>query len=321
MYIYNTSNKPLIILTGATAVGKTSLSIKLSKLLNGEIISADSMQVYKGMDIGTAKIKTYEMEGIKHHLIDILNPEDDFNVVIFKKLALSAIEDIYNRGHIPIVTGGTGFYIQALLYDINFQDTNEDNSYRDMLYKLASEHGNEYVHNMLKEVDEEAANSIHFNNVKRVIRALEYYKETGQKISCHNKEQKENVSPFNFAYFVLNDDRQLIYDRINKRMDIMIEEGLIDEVTRLKNSGYTKDLVSMQGIGYKEVFDYLDGFIDYETLIDMLKQDTRHFAKRQITWFKREKDVIWLNRQDLGDDSHIIEYILCKLKERGIINE
>lgn len=251
--------KPLIILTGPTAVGKTELSIKLAKAVNGEIVSADSMQVYKEMDIGTAKITNEEMQGVPHHLIDILEPKDEFNVFLFKEYACRAMEKIYERGHIPIITGGTGFYIQSVLYDIEFEKSDEDKEYREYLYGLAEEKGKEYIHDMLRTVDEKSAEEIHFNNEKRVIRALEYFKQTGKKISEHNEEQKKNESPYNFLYFVLNNDREVLYDRIDRRVDMMFDMGLTDEVIMLIKHGCTKDMTSMKAIGYREFFEYFDG--------------------------------------------------------------
>ena len=290
--------KPLIILTGPTAVGKTELSIRLAKAVNGEIISADSMQVYKKMDIGTAKIRPEEMQGVKHYLIDCLEPDEDFNVVLFQKMAKDAMEKIYDAGHIPIIAGGTGFYIQALLYDINFDNVNEESEYRKYLKDMADKEGNEVLHGMLAKVDEKSAKDIHPNNVKRVIRALEYFHQTGKKISEHNEEQSQNVSPYNFVYFVLNDDRKLLYERIDRRVDEMFEEGLEQEVKRLIDSGLTRESISMQGIGYKEMFHYFDGMYDIDTAKELIKQDTRHFAKRQLTWFRREKDVTWINYEN-----------------------
>ncbi len=281
------NNRPLIILTGPTAVGKTALSIGLAKAVDGEIISADSMQVYRKMNIGTAKIQQSEMQGVRHHLIDILDPGEDFNVVLFKKYALEAMKDIYSRGKIPVVVGGTGFYIQALLYDINFEDNDNDMSYREELQTLAAEHGNSYIHDMLAGVDPESAEKIHENNVKRVIRALEFYKKTGTKISEHNEAESQKESPYNFEYFVLNDDRQKLYDRIDRRIDIMLEDGLLDEVKSLVDEGYSRDLVSMQGLGYKEMIDYIQERYTLDEAVYTLKRDTRHFAKRQVTWFKR----------------------------------
>lgn len=315
-----TDKKPLIILTGPTSVGKTEISISLAKAVNGEIISADSMQVYRKMDIGTAKITQDEMSGVRHHLIDVLDPSEDFNVFLFKELANKAMTEIYERGHIPILTGGTGFYIQSVLYDIDFTAKEGDNTYRKELELLAEEKGPEYLHDMLKEVDAVSAEEIHFNNVKRVIRALEYHHQTGQKISEHNKEQRAKESPYNFAYFVLNDIREKIYDRINQRVDIMLEKGLVDEVTSLVNEGYTRELVSMQGLGYKEIIDYLNKEISLDEAIYRIKRDTRHFAKRQLTWFGREKDVIFVNKNEFNNDNNsALEYMLNHLKDKEII--
>ena len=303
--------KPLVILTGPTAVGKTEISIKFAKAINGEIISADSIQVYKHFDIGSAKVTKEEMDGVKHYLIDVLEPDEEFNIYVFKKLALEAMEKIYAKGKIPIIAGGTGFYIQALLYDIEFSEEEGDKTYRHMLEKKAEEEGVTVIHNMLKEVDPVAADEIHENNLKRVIRALEYYHETGMCISDHNKEQRQKESPYNFRYYVLNMDREKLYNRINLRVDIMAENGLVDEVKKLKEMGYGKELNSMQGIGYKEIYDYVDGVYDYDTAIETLKKNTRNFAKRQITWFKREKEVVWLNYEEFDNDKDkILEFIL-----------
>ena len=309
--------KPLIILTGPTAVGKTKASIGLAKALNGEIISADSMQVYKSMDIGSAKIRPEEMQGIKHYLIDELEPDEEFHVVRFQQMAKKAMEEIYAKGKIPIIVGGTGFYIQALLYDIDFTENNEDTEYRNELEILAKEKGAEFLHDMLKEVDPASADSIHANNVKRVIRALEFYKLTGQKISEHNEKERAKESPYQFCYFVLNDDRQLLYDRIDLRIDKMLEAGLLEEVSALKNKGYTKDMVSMQGLGYKEILDYLNGECTLEEAIYILKRDTRHFAKRQLTWFRRERDVIWVDKNKYDhDEDKILDVMLSYVEER-----
>lgn len=306
--------KPLVILTGPTAVGKTEISIKLAKAINGEIISADSIQVYKHFDIGSAKVTKEEMDGVKHYLIDVLEPDEEFNIYVFKKLAMEAMEEIYAKGKIPIIAGGTGFYIQALLYDVEFSEEEGDKTYRHMLEEKAEKEGVTSIHNMLKEIDPEAAKEIHENNLKRVIRALEYYNETGMRISEHNKEQRQKESPYNFKYYVLNMDREKLYNRINLRVDIMVENGLIDEVTKLKEMGYGKELNSMQGIGYKEIRDYVDGVYDLDTAIETLKKNTRNFAKRQITWFKREKEVIWLNHEEFHNDKDkILDYILDDL--------
>ncbi len=313
------SMKPLIILTGPTAVGKTALSIGLAKAVDGEIISADSMQVYRKMNIGTAKIEPSEMQGVRHHLIDILDPGEEFNVVLFKRYALEAMEDIYSRGKIPVIVGGTGFYIQALLYDIDFEDNDNDMSYREELQRLAAEKGNSYIHDMLSKVDPESAEKIHENNVKRVIRALEFYRKTGMKISEHNETEAQKESPYNFEYFVLNDDRSKLYDRIDRRIDIMLEQGLEAEVRQLVSEGYSRDLVSMQGLGYKEIIDYIQGRCSFDEAVYTLKRDTRHFAKRQITWFKREKQVTWVNKNEYDSESSILEYMMNRLREKNII--
>ena len=306
--------KPLIILTGPTAVGKTKASIGLAKAVDGEIISADSMQVYRHMDIGSAKIKPEEMEGIPHHLIDVLEPDDEFHVVKFQQLAKKAMREIWERGHIPIVTGGTGFYIQALLYDIDFDENEKEDACRKELEAYAKEHGAEALHEKLAFVDPASAEMIHPNNIKRVIRALEFYEQTGKRISEHNETQRQRESPYAFAYFVLTDDRAHLYERINRRVDQMIEEGLVNEVQALKDKGYTKQLVSMQGLGYKEILEYLDGNCTLEEAIYTIKRDTRHFAKRQLTWFKRERDVIWINKQSFGYDAEqILDEMLSKL--------
>ena len=314
--------KKLIVLTGPTAVGKTELSINLAKAVNGEIISADSSQVYKGMDIGSAKITSDEMQGINHYLIDILEPAEEFNIHLFKTLTLKAMDEIYAKDKIPIIVGGTGFYIQSVIYDIDFCDTEADNSYRESLETIAKNKGNLYLHEMLRKVDDKSANDIHPNNVKRVIRALEYYNQTGQPISEHNTVQKNNSSPYNFAYFVLNDKRELLYERINKRVDNMVENGLIQEVKELLNSGCNKDMVSMQGIGYKEVVEYLEGKLSLDETKELIKKNTRHFAKRQLTWFRREKEVDMINIDQFNYDKQLIlKNILNILKEKDIVEE
>ena len=312
--------KPLIVLTGPTAVGKTSLSIALARAVEGEIISADSMQVYKHMDIGSAKIKKEEMEGIPHYLIDALEPDEEFHVVRFQEMAKEAMKEIYSKGKIPILTGGTGFYIQAVVKDIDFSQDTEKSSVRERLENLAQEKGGEYLHELLAQRDPESAEKIHPNNIKRVIRALEYYELTGEKISLHNEREGEKVSPYNTAYFVLNDHRERLYEKIDRRVDQMLDEGLVEEVRRLAQMGYTRDMVSMQGLGYKEILAYLEGEYSLEEAVYVLKRDTRHFAKRQLTWFRREKDVIWVKKPDFDyDDKKILEYILENCKKRGIL--
>ena len=272
------------------------------------------------MDIGTAKITEEEMQGVKHYLVDEFEPEDDFNVVKFQSYAKKYMEEIYKKGKIPIIVGGTGFYIQALLYDIDFDENDADTTYRQTLEKLAADKGAEYLHTMLAKVDEKSAKEIHANNVKRVIRALEFYEKTGKKISDHNEIERQKESPYNFAYFVLTDDRKILYDRINLRVDKMMEAGLLEEVKQMKERGLKKDMVSMQGIGYKELLAYLDGEYTLDGAIAVLKQDTRHFAKRQLTWFRREKEVLWLDKSEIGRDTDsVLQVIDGELKKRGII--
>lgn len=312
--------RPLIVLTGPTAVGKTALSLELAKAVGGEILSADSMQVYRGMDIGSAKIRSGEMQGIPHHLIDVLDPSEEFNVVVFQKLCRQAMEGIYERGHIPILTGGTGFYIQAVLRDIDFTENEENTDYRRQLEQLAAREGPEALHEMLKAVDPASAQAIHAHNIKRTIRALEFHHLTGEKISEHNEREAERQSPYRYCYFVLNDDREKLYRRIEERVDRMLAEGLVEEVRRLMEQGCRRDMVSMQGLGYKEILDYLAGETTLEEAVCRIKQGTRHFAKRQLTWFRREKDVIWLNKPDYGyEEEAILSAVMKHLYEAGIL--
>ena len=290
--------KPLIIITGPTASGKTALSVELAKKVGGEIISADSMQVYRHMDIGSAKVTKEEMDGVRHHLIDVLDPWDEFNVVVFQRLAKQAMEEIYAAGHIPIIAGGTGFYIQALVNDIDFTENDSDTGYREELECLAAEKGASCLHDMLKEVDPESAEAIHENNVKRVIRALEFYKKTGTTISEHNEAERQK----------------------DLRVDLMMKNGLLAEVEKLKEMGCTRDMVSMQGLGYKEILDALDGTISLDEAVYIIKRDTRHFAKRQLTWFKREKEVTWVDQGNFDfDREKILVWMLEDLRERNIM--
>lgn len=314
--------KPLIVLTGPTAVGKTKLSISLAKAVGGEIISADSMQVYQYMDIGSAKIRQEEMEGVPHYLVDVLGPEEEFHIVRFQQMAKEAMEEIYAHGHIPILVGGTGFYIQAITRDIDFTEASQEDGYRKELEALAAEKGNGFLHQMLAQVDPRSAEEIHANNVKRVIRALEFYHQNGTPISSHNEEQKERTSPYNLAYFVLNAPRELLYERIDRRVDEMMEKGLVKEVETLKAMGCRRGMVSMQGLGYKEILDFLDGEYPLEEAVRILKRDTRHFAKRQLTWFRREPEVIWVNKEDFEyKDERILEYMLGICREKAILSQ
>ena len=309
-------DRPLIILTGPTAVGKTKLSIDLAKAMGGEIVSADSIQVYRHMDIGSAKVTKSEMGGVPHHLIDVLDPTEEFNVVIFQKMAKKAVEGILNRGHIPVVVGGTGFYIQALAYDIDFTENDQDRTLRLELERIAGEKGGEYLHKMLEEVDPAAADQIHANNIKRVIRAIEFYRQTGTRISEHNEAERKKSSPYQLFYYVLNTHRSILYDRVERRVEQMMEQGLLEEVKKLAAMGCARDMVSMQGLGYKELLDHLEGRCTLEEAVYTIKRDTRHFAKRQLTWFKREKDVRWLNLPDFHDNlTEVLDHILQETRE------
>lgn len=312
--------QPLIILTGPTAAGKTALSIELAKRIGGEIISADSMQVYRHMNIGSAKVTREEMDGVPHHLIDVLDPAEDFNVVIFQERAKTAMKRIYDAGRIPILAGGTGFYIQALLYDIDFTENDGDMEFRKKLEERSEREGAGVLHEMLKQVDPESAAAIHANNVKRVIRALEFFEKTGEKISLHNETERRKESPYQFAYYVLSMDRERLYERIDARVDKMMEDGLVAEVLRLSKMGCHRGMVSMQGLGYKEILDYLSGTVSLEEAVYILKRDTRHFAKRQLTWFKRERDVTWLPWENFAfDKDKMLSWMLSDLSRRGII--
>lgn len=308
--------KKCIVIAGPTAVGKTELSIRFAKELNGAVISADSMQIYKGMDIGSAKVRKEEMQGIEHYLIDELNPKEEFHVVRFQQMAKKAMDEIYDKGKLPIIAGGTGFYIQALLKDIDFTETGKETDIRSKYHEISEKEGAEKLYGLLKQKDPKAAEYIHPNNVKRVIRALEFFDETGECISEHNTQQSQKTSPYTYAYFVLNDDRAVLYDRINRRVDKMLDDGLLEEVTRLKEMGLKEDDISMKGIGYREFFPYFRGEISLEEAIETVKADSRHYAKRQITWFKREKDAIWFDRNEYDNDNdRILAAMISKWKE------
>ncbi len=315
-----TEKKPLIVLAGSTAVGKTALSIRLAREIDGAVISADSMQVYRGMDIGSAKVRPEERAGVPHYLIDILDPKEEFHVVRFQEAAKRALDEIYDNGQIPIVAGGTGFYIQALLYDIDFTEQDDDPGLREAYERIAKEQGAHALHEKLRAIDPDAADAIHENNIRRTIRALEFYEKSGQPISAHNAAERRKESPYRFCYFVLNAPREKLYAAIDERVDRMIEAGLLEEVKTLREGGCRRDMVSMQGLGYKELFAYLDGEISYEEAVYRIKRDTRHFAKRQLTWFRRERDVIWVEKEDFAfDDEAILAYLLHVLKEKQIL--
>lgn len=300
--------KPLIIIAGPTACGKTSVSIELAKKINGEIISADSMQVYKYMDIGTAKIKNEQMFGINHYLIDELLPDEEYSVAVFQKLAKKYIDLIYKNNNIPILVGGTGFYINALVNNNNFMSTKIDIEFRNNMQIIANKYGNEYIYNILKKYDIESAKIIHPNNIKRVIRALEYFKQTGKPISQHNIEEKNKESFYKTTFIILYTQREQLYKRINERVDQMLKDGLVDEVKFLLEK-YTENLVSMQGIGYKEIIKYLKNEISLDEAIYILKKNTRHFAKRQLTWFKHQCNGTWLDVEEFSIDEIINKII------------
>ncbi len=309
--------KKLVVVAGPTAVGKTKLSVALAKKIGGEIISADSMQVYRGMDIGSAKIRPEEMDGVRHHLIDVLDPSEPFDVVRFQSLAKQAMTEIISRGKIPILAGGTGFYIQSVVYDIDFTENDADPSFRRM---LAGCKDPAYLHAMLEKADPEAAKAIHPNNIRRTIRALEFYQKTGSRISEHNQREREKTSPYRLCYFVLTQERSRVYEKINRRVDDMLSDGLVDEVRHLKEQGLTPEMTSMKGLGYAEMLRFLSGEIPYDEAVRLIKQNTRHFAKRQLTWFRREKDVVWINLDAYGsDEEKILREMLRILSEKGIV--
>ncbi|TDT61529.1 tRNA (adenosine(37)-N6)-dimethylallyltransferase MiaA [Fonticella tunisiensis] len=313
-------SKNIIIIAGPTASGKTELGIALAKKINGEVVSADSMQIYKYMDIGTAKPTKEEMDGIQHHMIDIVFPDEEFSVALYRRMAGECINDILNRGKIPIVIGGTGLYINSLTYNLDFTETSVDKEYREHLTALAREKGKEYVHQMLKDIDPESYNRLYPNDLKRVIRALEVYKNTGKTISQYQRESRQKPIEYNIAYFALTMDRSRLYERINIRVDRMFEAGLIDEVKMLRRMGYTRDLTSMQAIGYKEVYDYLDGLYTLDEVKDIIKQGTRRYAKRQLTWFRKDTRVNWIDLDKLDTKEEIIQNIIkyAEGKFRGI---
>ena len=310
--------KPLIVIGGPTACGKTGFSIKLAKEIGGEIISADSMQVYRYMDIGTAKVTPEEADGVPHYLIDEFDPDEEYNVMLFQQKAKAYMEQIWAKGKVPILVGGTGFYINALLYDNDFTETDNDTSYREECYRLAQEQGPEVLYERLKEIDPEYAAIMHANNVKRVTRALEYHYLTGQKFSEHNAEQKEKETPYDAAVIILSMDREKLYERIELRIDIMMEQGLLEEVKGLLEKGYTPELVSMQGIGYKEFSPYFNGECTLEEVVTQLKTNTRRFAKRQLTWFRRQIEGLWVDMSSsTGEEA--MEEVLDYLKQQKVL--
>ena len=311
------AKQPLIIIAGPTATGKTKLAVMLAKQLNGSIISADSMQVYRGMDIGSAKASAEEQAAVKHSLLDIREPEESFSVWEFQKAAKEAIAEITAAGKIPILVGGTGFYIQALLYDIAFEESGPI-QVREKWEKIAADRGYEYLYEELKRIDPESTSKIHANNHKRILRALEYYDLTGEKISLHNQRESQKESSYQELFYVLTMERALLYQRIEQRVDAMLAGGLIEEVQKLYDRGCRREMTAMQGLGYKEILNYLSGEWSLEKAAEELKKGTRHFAKRQITWFKREKNVEWI---DLNNYTFDYQQICDKIKrDYAIIN-
>lgn len=303
----------LVILAGPTASGKTAVSVDLAKRIGGEIISADSMQIYRGMDIGTAKITADEMQGVKHYLINVSDPKEDFNIVKFQNMVKCSIEEIKKNGHIPILVGGTGFYIQSIIYDIKFDNEDDNGSIRKVLEEEYDNMGADFMYEKLKKIDSISAENIHKNNKKRIIRAIEYFLINNTLISEHNELQRKKTSPYDFRFFVLNPKRDILYDRINKRVDKMVEKGLVDEVKSLIESGLSIDNISMQGIGYKEIVEYLEGNIPLDKAVENIKQNTRHMAKRQVTWFKRERDVIYIDPFEFENNEKIVDYMVEKI--------
>ena len=309
--------KPLIVIAGATATGKSALAVNIAKIVGGEIISADSMQIYKNMNVGTAKITKEEMQGIRHYLIDVINPDDSFDALAFKEYSLEAMDKIYSNGHIPIICGGTGFYIQAVTRDIDFT-SEEENTKREEITRFYEDFGEDALFERLKSVDFESALIIPKQNIKRVIRAIEFYEIHHKKISEHNSEQKQKESPYNLAYFVLNRDRGKLYETIDKRVDAMIENGLLEEVKNLISIYKPSSQSGLyNAIGYKEIIDYLNGEYDFEKAVYLIKQNSRHYAKRQVTFFKREKDAIFIDK-DAMTFEEMTDYILGILREKKI---
>lgn len=310
--------KKLIVVAGPTASGKSALAVSLCQKLRGSVISCDSMQVYKGLDIGSAKIRPEEMGGVRHYLIDVAELEDPFYVARFQALANEALADIYSRGEMPVLCGGTGFYINSVLYDTDFSDEGEDEALRQKLSDFARERGNHALHEKLKDIDPVSYETIHENNVKRVIRAIEYYEHTGETISAHNEAEKQKCSPYDFVFFFLTDDREKLYERIDRRVDTMVSAGLYDEVKRLYNRGLRQNDISMQGISYRQFMDCIEGKATFEETVEKIKLESRHYAKRQLTWFRRQEGAVVLNRTACGGTNEgVLDAALQILSERG----
>ena len=301
--------QPLLIIAGPTATGKSAAAAELAIRMNGAVISADSMQVYRGMDIGSAKVTEEEMRGVPHYLIDCVDPYESWNVVRFQQKAREAVREIAESGRLPILCGGTGFYIQALLYDVDFTEMEENTALRESLQKIAAERGPDALHAMLAEKDPASAAAIHPGNVKRVIRALEFAGGTGQSIAAHNMAQREKEAAYGAVFFVLTMDRKKLYGLIDRRVDMMMEKGLLGEVSALRDAGIQRDSTAMQGIGYKQLYGYLEGEYSLDEAVRLIKRDTRHFAKRQLTWFRREKDVRWVDIDSFPSREAVWDYM------------
>lgn len=311
-----TNKIPLLVIVGPTAIGKTDLSIKIAKELNGEIISADSMQIYKYMDIGTAKITKDEMEGVPHYLIDNVAPDEDFSVSDFKRLADFYVYDIHKRNKLPIIVGGTGLYINSLVYDLDFTAAAANLELREKFNILADNNGNDYIYEELRKVDESSADRINPNDRKRIIRALEVFYETGKPMSDYYKNFRKLNDKYNIVMLGLNMDREKLYDRINKRVDKMIDDGLLNEVNNLVKMGYDEGLNSMQALGYKEIISYYKGNISLEEAIDLIKKNSRKYAKRQLTWFRRDNRIKWIYIDEYDDKNEVCESIVKYIKEK-----
>lgn len=287
----------VIVICGPTASGKTALSIELAKKINGEIVSCDSMQIYKDMDIGTAKPTIEEMQGIKHYMLDFVSPDERYSVADYKKQAKQAIREIIEKGKVPIVVGGTGLYVDSLIYEIEYQNIEFDEKYRKQLEERSEKEGLEVLYNEAKNIDPEAIIKISPNDKKRILRILEIYNATGKNKTEQEKESRKNEVEFDYKVYAISWDREKLYDRINQRVDIMIDQGLIEEVQKIY-SKYNKFPTAMQGLGYKEVLEYLEGKCNKQEMIDKIKQETRRYAKRQLTWFRKNKQTIWLDGQE-----------------------
>lgn len=310
----------LFMLMGPTAVGKTALSIELAKRLDGEIISADSMQIYKYMDIGTAKVTEEEMEGIPHYLIDVIEPDEEFTVSNYKELANSYIIDINQRDKLPMLVGGTGLYINSLVYNLNFAGVEPNGEIRDKYERIKEEKGNEYLHSLLDDIDKDSANRIEVNDTKRVIRALEIYEVTGKTMAEYNKNFRSPNEDYDLVMVCLNMDRKKLYERINLRVDLMIDQGLVHEVKSILDMGYDKNLVALQGIGYKEIISFLDNEITLDEAIEKIKKGSRNYAKRQLTWFRRDNRIKWINLDEYKNINEVADKIQKTIDDRNNIH-